>query len=251
MVSEHRSRRDPPPLRRTDRPLLSVRVSPSTIAWVLSTIAVLLAVAHLMFSLNYHYIEQTFPAETILYVLFDLTGEVTIPTWYSSSLLLAAGLLLLVIARLKQRLDAPFVRHWYVLGAMLVLLSIDEASDFHGAVSYKLSDVFGFGGALTYPWVLPAAVLVILVAIAYLPFIRHLPPETQRQVVLAAGLYVGGALGVEVIEAAYDSRFDYRAPYLIMVAIEETLEMLGVIVLLSALLSYAASFTRGIQVSLD
>jgi len=226
----------------------ALQVSPRSVARLLIVVALLLALAHLVFAVNYHYVELDFPGATFLYVLFDLMGEITIPTWYASSLLLICALLLGAIARITQRQDGSFVRHWYGLSVILLLLSIDEAADIHGAVSYKLQNLFGLDGALSYPWVIPGALFTIVVAVTYLPFLAHLPSETRRQVLLAGGLFVSGALGMEIIEAAYDAAFSYRAPYLVMVAIEETLEMAGAIMLLYAFLSYSGWLARGFTV---
>lgn len=49
---------------------------------------------------------------------------------------------------------------------------------------------------------------------------------------------------MEIIEAAYDAAFDYKGPYLIMVAIEETLEMAGITVLIAAFLSYGGALAH-------
>lgn len=228
-----------------------LRLSPHSIARVLVAVTALLVVAHLIFSINYHYLAPDIPGATILYVLFDLMGEMTIPTWYAASLLLVSSLLLAVIARMTQRLGGRYVRHWHGLSAIMLLLSIDEAADLHGAVSYKLETVFNTGGALSYPWVIPGALFTLIVAAIYLPFLNHLPAAIRRQALLAGGLFVAGALGMEVIEAAYDAAFDYRAPYLVMAAIEEALEMTGVIVLIFAVLSYGGSLAREISVVVD
>ena len=220
-----------------------VYVSPRRVAHALSGVTVVLVLSHLIFSLNYYYLEIDVPGATILYVLFDLMGEVTIPTWYASSLLLACSLLLAVIARMTRRLGGPFVLHWYGLSVIILLLSIDEAADVHGAVSYKLQTLFGLGGALSYPWVIPGALFSLIIAVTYWSFLAHLPPATRRQVLLAGGLFVSGALGMEGIEAAYDAAFEHRAPYLVMVAVEEALEMTGVILLIAAFLSYGGALT--------
>ena len=58
--------------------------------------------------------------------LFDVDEEDAIPTWYSTSaLMLAAGLLLLISRRKRADRDRWF-RYWYGLTLAFVALSFDE-----------------------------------------------------------------------------------------------------------------------------
>lgn len=233
-------------------------VSARRLAKVLLALVLFLVIAHLVFALNYHRFGYDFFGATQLYVLFDLHGEVTIPTWYSSSLLLFSALILALIAIAKQRVRDSYRLHWAGLSLMFLALSIDEAADVHGAVSYRLQTALDTSGPLTYAWVIPASVIALLVALVYLRFMVHLPPAIRLRFLLAGGLFVGGALGLEVIEAAYDSAGGGDSVlYLIMVALEEALEMSGVIVFIAALLAYlrtlapTVSFTITTAVAAD
>jgi hypothetical protein len=55
---------------------------------------------------------------------------------------------------------------------------------------------------------------------------------------LAGAGYVGGALGMEMIGGAYASAYGYDAYYPVLTIVEETLEMLGILLFLHALLCY-------------
>ena len=239
---------NPSRMERTDD--VDFTVTPAVLGRLLLGITGILVVAYLIFAINSEILGSEFFGSTILYVLFDLYGEVTVPTWYSSMLLLGCSLVLAAIAVLKLRRRDRYGRHWAGLSIVFLGLSIEESADLHSAVSQQLQSIFNTGGALAYPWVIPAAIFTLIFGLVYLRFLFHLPPATRRQFILAASLYVGGALVVEMIEAAWDSRYGDGIPYLLMVALEEGMEMAGAIVFLVALLSYLGSLASPLRVAI-
>ena len=79
----------------------------------------------------------------------------------------------------------------------------------------------------------------------YLPFVRALPSRIRFLFVLAAVIYVGGALGVERATDWYDvnNQLD-TLEYNIWAMVEEAMEMAGVIVFIHALLVLKATTRR-------
>ena len=92
---------------------------------------------------------------------------------------------------------------------------------------------------------------MILLAIGFLLFFRSLPAETRRQFPVAGAIFLGGAIGAEVIGGAYVSseRGGDDAVYRVITTVEELLEMLGIVVFLQALLSYLARGGVAIRIS--
>ena len=87
----------------------------------------------------------------------------------------------------------------------------------------------------------PGATFALVVAIAFLRFVLALDPGLRRQVMLAGALYVGGALGVELWGASYASVHGLdNVGFMLIATVEETLEMLGQIVLAHALMQSLA-----------
>ena len=174
--------------------------------------------------------------------LLNLSYETNIPTWYSSLLLIACAGLLALIARLTAMRGAPYRRHWAVMAAIFVYLSIDEAVQIHEMINPALTDTYHLGGVLTFSWVIPFGILVALFVLAYLGFLRHLPRRFGIWFVVAGALYVGGALGTELpISWWYDRHGGDNLVYGLANLAQESLEMLGATVFLSALLAYIAS----------
>jgi hypothetical protein len=92
-------------------------------------------------------------------------------------------------------------------------------------------------------WVIPALLFVAVVAWSYHGFVEELPRATRRRILLAAAMYVGGAMGVETIELLYYAAYRIGTGPLMdaLVLIEETLEMAGMIVFIHALLKHLSA----------
>ena len=77
---------------------LTLVIPRNRLVWSLSATAGLLLVAHLLTSLNRYVFGLTFFGANDLYVLFDMWDEVSIPSWYSVTLLLLASGVLTILA---------------------------------------------------------------------------------------------------------------------------------------------------------
>lgn len=170
---------------------------------------------------------------------FDLDLEANVPTWASAvGLLLSAGLLG-AIARAKRQAGAPYARHWAALALIFAALSVDEAASIHELASKPVREALGAGGIFRFAWVIPGGAFVLLVGLAYARFLLALPRATRRLFVAAAVLYVGGALGMEMAGGYIVERFGRTsAAYLVSATVEESLEMLGIVVFIHALTAY-------------
>ena len=167
----------------------------------------------------------------------DLDVEASLPTWFSSGLILLNGLLLGLIARAAFRQQSPWAWHWLVLALVFVGLSIDEALSLHEALSKPVRRMLGAGGLLYFAWVVPLILACLVGAIGYLPFMLAQSSAQRRRLLSAAGLFLAGAIGVEmiggaVVEAEGVGTFAYRT----LVTLEEALEMIGMLAFLNFLL---------------
>ena len=159
-----------------------------------------------------------------------MTEEASIPTWYSGLLLLLAAGVTAYIAWNKRAGPDRFKRHWAALAAVLLLLSIDEQAGLHEMTSESIRDELQTGGLLYYAWILPASVLVLAFAAAYIPFLLHLPSESRRILLTGGACLVLGALGVEAFEGWWaEANGDDNFVFALMTGLEESLEMLGII----------------------
>jgi hypothetical protein len=93
---------------------------------------------------------------------------------------------------------------------------------------------------------------VLVVFLLYLQFLAALPARTRFLFLLAATLYVGGALGVEMLGSNY--YFHYgpdTLAYQLIITVEEGMEMFGVVTFLYALFSYMAAHESRLRIVLS
>ena len=160
--------------------------------------------------------------------LFSLSYEANLPTWYATVLLFSSSSSLAQIARSAGAHRA----RWWMLSAIFLYMSIDEASEIHEHAGGLVDGT----GVLYFSWVVPAAVAVLALGLFYLPFIRALPSPLRGRVILAGALYVGGALGMELPLGWWTEQHgDEGLGYALIDHVEESLELAGASVFLWAL----------------
>lgn len=180
-----------------------------------------------------HLLVPGVPAWTQIIKLFDLDREFSLPTWYSIVLLFGIAATLGVISRLAIRFGEPQRWYWAALMAIFLGFSIDEQVLGHESVGDILGDALQSGGIFYYAWTIPAMIAVVLVGLAFVPFLRSLNSRTRMMMLLAGGLYVSGALGFEMISGLVaDARGLDTLLYATLTSIEEILELSGLSVFL-------------------
>lgn len=132
---------------------------------------------------------------------FDLGRENNVPTWVASTTLLFCAGLLGIVGTTKYRERDRFRWHWLVLAAGFVVLSMDEAASLHELLGRTMESRIQLTGYFYYGSTLPLLACMGFVAAAYTQFLLHLPLHTRITCLLAGLLYVGGALGCEMLES--------------------------------------------------
>lgn len=223
--------------------LFEFNLNPRKISLALGLVALYLAAQSLI---NEYILENVLgnargELSSALLDLFSVNAEETIPTWYATLLLFTAAGLLFLIAALKKKKEQPYARHWLGLAVIFLYLSMDEGAVIHEIASDVIEARFETSGYLTFPWVALFVPLVIVFALVYLRFLFHLPVKTRYLFTAAGLLYVGGAVGIEVISANVYGESGITFTYLAIATVEELCEMLGVVVFIYALLDYIAA----------
>jgi len=233
---------------RADQPV-SLTLTPRTVGIALGVGVAGLVVAGVIAALFEHAMPD-FPFRDTYVELFDLNKELSVPTWYAASLLLTASAILALITLAVWRLRLPFRWHWAALTVGFVGLSMDEAAAIHDQLGKAGSSVTAGSDLSNVSWVVPAALIVLLLAAAFVPFLAHLPRRTAASFLGAGLVYVGGALGLEVAGAVLEREFtlDSLTGSLVL-AIEETTEMVGAVLFIVALLVYVRDNLAGWRVS--
>jgi hypothetical protein len=221
----------PPESRETGAPDRSVEryeltVSPRPLTQALLIVALTLLAGHAALSI-YHYRVHKLP--WLLRQLFDVDQENNLPTWFSEFLLLTAWVFLWLCARKKAADGDPWLRSWRVLTVGFLLMAVDEIAGVHETIN----------SAIEMSWAIPAGIMVLVLGVAFVPFVLHLPRRTALLFVLAGMIYVSGAAGIELVgnTMVVEHHKDTLA-YCMSTMVEEGMEMLGVILFINSLLHY-------------
>jgi hypothetical protein len=188
---------------------------------------------------------------TKLLLKFDLGGEQTIAAWLSSMIMLLCALVLFYLATVKRQLGQAYALHWLGLAVIFLGLSMDEAVGLHEMMITPMRELLHAGGMFLFAWVIPALGFVTVVGLLYLGFLWHLPPAFRLRFILAGALFVGGAIGFEMLEGALvDFYRQHRLIYEAAIHLEDTLEFAGILLFLNSLLLYARSQSRELRLRL-
>lgn len=167
-----------------------------------------------------------------LHLVFDVDGEPTVPTWYSSMALLFGAMLALLIARERRRAGDRDAGYWHWLAAGIMFLSLDEIAALHEMVN-TFVDV---------EWTIWGGALLVTVGLIFIPFLMRLQARTRIRLVVAGFVFAAGAVVVEHLSGPEYFHYDMDSiQYAYMTALEEGLEMSGGVLIIRALLLEMAS----------
>lgn len=204
------------------------------------------------------YLVPDYPFRDSFIYYFSVDNEISFPTLYSMFALQFCALLLFLIAYVeragkisKKALSRPFA----ALGIIFLYLSLDEMLGFHEQVIDPIHAVIDVDGFFYFAWVIPGMLFVLIVLLSFLKFLLALPADIRKNFLLAGSIFVGGAIGIEMVGAYILTRSYSAFAFETALAFEEFLEMLGIVVFIYGLLSYLKSqiieikvFVQGSQV---
>ncbi|HSK11475.1 MAG TPA: hypothetical protein VK911_17960 [Vicinamibacterales bacterium] len=169
--------------------------------------------------------------------LFNVNREANVPTWYATATLLGASLLLWLIARVSRAAGERDARYWLWLSLLFLYVSADESMSLHEQLNVHLRPQTFLPGLLYFGWVVAGVAAVAVLGFLYARFLMRLAPPVRRLFFLAAALFVGGALGVEMLGARHVYHHGAEnMEYALIATLEEVMEMAGVAVFIYALL---------------
>jgi len=215
-----------------------VAIRPRKVMIILLTLGLLLVSA----SISMDVTEQIIWQRIVFFgEKFDLDHEYNIPTGFSSLLLLISSALSWLMAKHNSLGENPnlYKNHWMGLSFLFLYLAIDEVAVLHE----NLGDLLIKEKLFDREWILLALPFLLIFVVLYMRFFLSLPKEIKNLLFLAAILYVGGAVGVELLNGWYEDVYDvYNEDKLailqVLTTIEESLEMAGIMVYIYALLKY-------------
>jgi hypothetical protein len=229
--------------------LARLRFSPRKIAYRLLAVVAFLLVANLVAVYCKFVLKQDFGFTRA----FNFDSETNIPSLYSALSILMSAVILFYIGNLKMTEDKSQARRWKLLAYIFLFLALDEFISIHESLTGITKQLIGDGnGYFTFAWVVPYALLFGVIFIYLAPFYFRLPVRMKIQFAIAGSIFLAGALGMEVVAGRYAFLHSTKEfTYALLVALEETLEMVGIIVFNYSLLKYYLKELANRQVHVD
>ena len=167
--------------------------------------------------------------------LFDLDRELNVPSFFSGALFLLDALLFFLVARAAPVAGAR--RVWRFLCGLFLFLAFDELYSVHERLTGPVREALHTSGLLYFAWVIVYLPAVAIVTAVFAPVWWRLAEPERRRLAIAAAVYLLGAVVVEMVSGAYRGPSNRWSPgYGLLVAVEEGLEMAGLILTARALL---------------
>lgn len=225
----------------------NISISPKKVAITLA-----LAWSAIVFYCTIGEISKFFFAHYLpLFEAFDLDGEMNVPAIYSGLMLLITSIILFLIWHLeKLQSNGKF---WLILFLGFFFMANDEVFQIHEAVTDLTQKFIGHDhlGIFTYTWVAPYAIIAIIFGIYFTKFLLSLPKSTAIKFVIAGCIYVGAAVGLEMVNGNYaDTRGIENFTYVSMMIVEEAFEIYGICLFIYSLLLYIQNVHSGLTISI-
>ena len=229
-----------------------IRLNPFAVARSLGAVTFLLVLASIGCQLSIYLLGHANLYGLV--PLFNMDSEQNIPTLFSVLLLFSASLLLTVISLLKKKHRDPEVLEFGVLAFGFLLMTLDEGASLHERLVNPIRWLLGGGslGIFYFAWVIPGMGVLCVLGLFFHKFLLTLPSRTRFHFLLAATLYLGGAIGIELVEGRHVELYGREnLTYGMMTALEEGLEMAGVIVFIYALMKYIVENYKEVRLVFD
>ena len=187
---------------------------------------------------------------TIMFSLFNLEGEKSIPRFYSEGLLLLCSGLLLTIAVAKKGDNTHSFFYWLGLTFIFLFLAMIKNSAFHEILAVPMRSALNMSKLQFYAWLY--GILLVIFSVVYLKFFLNLPRKTMLLFAIGGFVFITGAFGLDLVVAYLGNSIShYSVAYISLATLEAVLEMAGVIVFVYALLLYMSSEFKWIRVKIS
>ncbi|MCC7091136.1 MAG: hypothetical protein IT524_04115 [Nitrosomonas sp.] len=227
-----------------------ISFNPATIVRILVAIALLLLVANMGGQLLRFSFGEDDAYLRKLILLFHFDHEGNIPTYFSLLLILFVATLLALIAELNRKQMHPHVSKWMTLSMGFLYIAFDEAFQIHEKLIWPFQSLIGEDnlGVFYFAWVIPATFIVIMLGLFFLKFLLYLSFTERSRFLIAAAIYLGGALGMELIGGRHVELYgEENWGYSLITTLEEGFEISGLIFFIWALLKYCEEHFSSVQ----
>ncbi|MEO0475550.1 MAG: hypothetical protein AAF085_06220 [Planctomycetota bacterium] len=124
---------------------------------------------------------------------------------------------------------------WFMLGGIVFFMACDEFFEIHEQAGRYFEMNAHFGEATVPGWVRVMSIVVLIVMIPLGLFWWNLPKKLRVHTAIAGFVFLTGAMGIEIISSKFVSiNGAENFAYMLIIAAEESMEMLGILILIDA-----------------
>lgn len=171
----------------------------------------------------------------------DFDDEVSVPTWYSQLILLAIAVASWIAAYLQKN---RFARQlWVIIGVIGVAMSLDEGASIHEFVLQTVHLLFFQEAAPTVSsnaWLILLPFVGVIAALLLWFMWQHIPKRTIGWFIVGGTIFMLGAVFIDILTNSSGANNFYEKG--LLVAIEESFELLGSSVILCGIIDYLQRF---------
>lgn len=179
--------------------------------------------------------------------LFDLNTEKNIPTAYATLQLIFSSALLAFIGINEKAVRKNYF-YWFALAVLFAFLAFDEQFQVHERLISPMRDLVSAGGVFHYAWIIPYGIATVVIIILFSKFVLSLPKKTARLFVVSGAMFLGGALGLEMVGGLIASNGNRETLiYAMTTTSEELLELVAIALFVYSLLCYASDHDYSLQ----
>lgn len=216
-----------------------ITVNSAWLAKVLAIIALLLLTVSLIAALTSGLANPSDMSGFRRFLYVD--AENNAPTYFSVVLMIMNALLLATLAVRTAHSGSNLYPYWAGLSLGFFCMGFDESFEIHERFMKPMRKLIGEDdlGIFYYSWVIPALLLIAFLGLLFWRFLAAIRDTTRLRLIVAGTLYLGGAIGAEMLGGWYVERNSQaNVGYLFIVTAEEGLEMAGLIALFWAVLRH-------------
>jgi hypothetical protein len=175
----------------------------------------------------------------------DVDVEKSFYTWVSVCTLFLIGTMAL------RQADAigygqTYFKRWNFIGLVFIYLSADESLTGHEKLAKLGAMIVDPHGFFLFAWTVPVIAIVLLVVVACFKLVINLPPHERNLTFLSGAIYLGGAVGLEMVGGKLQELYGYEAyPYHIETSLEEAMEGIGMLIFMRVLILLERERSKG------
>ena len=175
----------------------------------------------------------------LLFSLFFLDGEGNVPAIFSTCLFLIKAVIFLIVWKAAS-LSGDSQKICLFLSIVFVFLALDESISIHERLINPLRQALDATGVFYYTWIIPYGIGVVVLSIVAIPVFWRMQKRIRFWFGLSAATYLVATIGLEMISGKYLVMMNVQKDivWIFMITLEESLEMVGLIILVYAQLLF-------------